>query len=82
MQMGFPETFVRQYLRKHRNATKLNGKRVKAVRGVSEIDFLRGLAEAIGAETSKINEKLSRSNRIQSMAEACLSLLDRIDGGK
>jgi len=82
VQMGFPETFVRQYSRKHRDATKLNGERVKAVRGVSEIDFLRGLTEAIGAKTSKVNENLSGCNRIRSTAEACLSLLDRIDGGK
>jgi hypothetical protein len=80
VQMGFPELFVRQYLKKHRNATKLNGEKAKPVRGVSEIDFLNGLSEAIEADTSEADQERSAWNAMRLRAKACIRVLDKIDG--
>ena len=78
VQMGFSESFTRQYLKKHRNATKLNGEKVKKVRGVSENDFLKGLADAIGADTSEADEERAAWNAMRQRAKACLRVLDEI----
>ena len=79
-QMGFPDVFVRQYLKKHNGARKQNGDTVQGVRGVSETDFLWGLAGAIGADTSEANRTQSSWSRTRLCVEACLAALDRIDG--
>lgn len=78
MQMGFSESFVRQYFKKHRNATKLNGEKVKKVRGVSENDFLIGLAEAIGADTSEADQERAGWYAMRLRAKACLRVLERL----
>ena len=80
VQMGFSELFVCQYLKMHRNATKLNGERIKAVRGVSEIDFVRGLADAIGADTLKADQERAAWNAMRLRAKACMKVLDKING--
>jgi hypothetical protein len=80
LQMGFPDVFVRQYLKKHNGARKQNGDTVQGVRGVSETDFLWGLAEAIGADTSEASRTQLNWNRTRLCVEACLTALDRIDG--
>lgn len=82
IKMGFPEVFVRQYLKKHNGARKQNGEPIEGVRGVSETDFLWGLAEALGAETSKANRAQLGWDRIRLCAEACLVALDRIEHGE
>jgi len=81
-QMGFPETFVRQYLKKHNGARKQNGEAVRGVRGVFETDFLWGLAEAIGADTSEASRTQLNWNRTRLCVEACLTALDRIEHGE
>jgi hypothetical protein len=78
LQMGFPEVLVRRYVKKHRNATKLNGEKVKGVRGVSETDFLYGLANAIGADTSEADQEKTVWNAMRLRAKACLKVLDDI----
>jgi len=82
VQMGFPEFFVRQYLKKHGTATKLNGETVHGVRAVSETDFLWGLAEALGADTSEANRTQANWRRNRLCVEACLAALDRIERGE
>ena len=77
--MGFPESFVRQYFKKHKDATKLNGEKVKKVRGVSENDFLKGLADAIGADTSEADQERVAWNAMRQRAKACLRVLDHIE---
>ena len=79
VQIGFSESIVCQYFKKHRNATKLNGERVKAVRGVSENDFLKGLAEAIGADTSEADQERAGWYAMRLRAKACIRALDKID---
>jgi hypothetical protein len=79
VQMGFPDALVRQYVKKHDKAAKPNGEMIRGVRGVSEADFLWGLAEAIGADTSDANRVQSHWSRTRLCAEACLAVLDRID---
>lgn len=80
VQMGFNEAYVRQYLKKHEKATKLNGETIRGIRGISETDFLWGLSEAIGAYTSDANRTHSYWSRIRLCADACLAAIDRIDG--
>ena len=79
VQIGFPDTFVRQYLKKHNGARKQNGDTVQGVRGVSETDFLWGLAGAIGADTSEANRTQSSWSRTRLCVEACLAALDQIE---
>ena len=79
IQMGFPEIFVYQFMKKHNRATKLNGKTIRNVRGISETDFLWGLAEAIGADTYDANRTQSYWSQIRLCANACLAAIDRID---
>jgi hypothetical protein len=79
IEMGFPEVFVRQYLKKHNGARKQNGEAVRGVRGVSETDFLWGLAEAIGANTSEANRAQLGWDRTRLCIEACLAVLEQID---
>lgn len=79
MQMGFSELFVRLYFKKHKDATKLNGEKIKKVRGVSEMDFLNGLAEAIEADCSKGDAKLCKSNQVDAWRDACIARLDEIE---
>ena len=79
VQMGFSDLFVRQYFKKHKDATKLNGEKVKKVRGVSENDFLKGLADAIGADTSEADQERAAWNAMRQRAKACLRVLDEID---
>jgi hypothetical protein len=81
-QMGFPEVFVRQYWRKHNRATKLNGETIRGVRGICETDFLWGLAEALGADTSGASRTQSSGSRTRLCVEACLAALDRIERGE
>jgi len=78
VQMGFNDSFVRQYLKKHRNAIKSNGEKVKKVRGVSEIDFIYGLADAIGAETSEADKERAAWNAMRLRAKACIRVLDKV----
>jgi hypothetical protein len=46
--MGFPSSFVRQFLRKHRKVLLFGGTVARGVRGINELEFLRGLAEVLG----------------------------------
>ena len=71
---------MNSYLKKHHGARKQNGEPIEGVRGVSETDFLWGLAEALEGETSKANLAQSGWNRIRLCVEACLAVLDQIDG--
>jgi hypothetical protein len=79
VQMGFPDAFVRQYVKKHDKAAKPNGEMIRGVCGVSEADFLLALAKAIGADTPNSNRMQSHWSRIRQCAEACLAVLDRLD---
>lgn len=79
IQMGFPESFVRQYLKKHRNAVRINGEIVKEVRGISEADFLWGLAEAIGADTTQASRAQSVTNQTRLYVKACQAALYGFD---
>jgi hypothetical protein len=78
--MGFPSWFVGQFLRKQRKVLLLDGTVQRGVRGVSELDFLWGLADAIGADTSQARRMSSVPRQIRICAEACISALDQIDG--
>lgn len=78
--MGFEQCFVRQFLRKHRKVLLPNGTVQRGVRGVSEVDFLWGLADSIGADTTEARRISSGWKRTRSCAEACLRVLERIDG--
>jgi len=51
--MGFQSRFVRQFLRKHRKVLLPGGRVARKVRGINEIDFLYGLADAIAADTTE-----------------------------
>jgi hypothetical protein len=77
--MGFPRGFVLQYLRRHSNVLRQDGQNLQAVRGISELDFLQGLAEAIGADTSKANRKLAAAEKTRRLALNCLARLNEID---
>ncbi len=79
IQMGFSEMFVRQYVKNHKNAVRLNGEIVRRVRGISEIDFLWGLAEAIGADTTEANLTRSKVKQTRLCIEACLAVLEQIE---
>ena len=46
--MGFPPSFVRQFFRKHRKVLRFDGTVARGVRGVNELEFLRGLAKVLG----------------------------------
>ena len=78
VQMGFSESFVRHYFKKHKDATKLNGEKIKKVRGVSENDFLKGLADAIGANASEADQERVAWNAMRQRAKACLRVLERL----
>jgi hypothetical protein len=78
--MGFPSWSVRQFLRKHRKVILPKGRVLRKVRGINEIDFLYGLADAIGAETTEARRNSSGWKRTVLCAEACLRVLERIDG--
>jgi hypothetical protein len=49
---------------------------------VSETDFLWGLAEALGANTSEAYQAHSHWARMRACVKACLDALDRIDRGE
>lgn len=74
--MGFPEVFVRQHIRKHKTVALPNAKITRKVRGISETDFLWGLAEVVGADTTEAKRGLSGSRRIMLCAEACVKALN------
>lgn len=77
--MGFPPWFVRQYLKKHKEVLCVGGIVKRDVRGVSETDFLWGLADAIGADTSQARRSSAQAKRTKMCADACVEVLDRID---
>jgi hypothetical protein len=84
--MGFPILFVRQYLRKHKHVLLSGGRIQREIRGVNEVEFLYGLAEAMGIDTSKIAGKSSAFARTKTTASECLRVLDdankQIDGNE
>ena len=79
-EMGFPAWFVRQYFRKHSRVLQLDGTIQRKVRGINEVDFLYGLAEAIGINTSEMTRRNYRYRRAADIARECLRVLDEIDG--
>jgi len=79
-EMGFPAWFVRQYLRKHSYVLQLDGRIQRKVRGINEVDFLYGLAEAIGINTSEMNRRNYRYRQATDIARECLRVLDEMDG--
>jgi len=81
-QMGFPAWFVRQYLKKQRKVLLRDGTVQHRVRGVFEMDFLWGFAEAAGADTARARQMSPGYMRTTSSAEACLKALDEADGNE
>jgi hypothetical protein len=58
---------------------RLDGEVLRGVRGVSEIDFLMGLANALGADTARAKRASSQWSRIGPTADACMRILDQFD---
>lgn len=79
-EMGFSSFFVRQYFRKHRYVLQPGGAIQQKVRGINEVDFLYGLAEAIGINTSEMTIRNDRNRRAEDIARECLRVLDEVDG--
>jgi len=77
--MVFTRWFVFQYLRKHDKVRQQDGTILRGTRGVSEVDFLYGLADALGAYAKDTDRNSSRSHKIRTMAKACIYVLDEID---
>ena len=77
--MGFPPLFVRPYFRKHKNVLQSGGRIQRKVHGVNEVEFLYGLAEAMGIDTSKIARKSSNFTRTKAIAQECLRILEIAD---
>lgn len=49
--MGFPAGFVRRFFNKHTRVLLFNGAVQRGIRGVNELEFLRGVAEALGVRS-------------------------------
>ena len=79
IQMGFSEIFVRQYMKKHKDVLKPNKEIIRKVQGISETDFLWGLAEAIRADITAANRARSKVKQTRLCAQACLAVLDQIE---
>ena len=78
-EMGFPSWFVRQFYKKHKSVLRHDGEVQRGVRGVSGIDFLWGLAEAIGADIADAKRTPSEWKRIRLCVGACIKTLEQID---
>jgi hypothetical protein len=77
--MGFDRCYVHQFLKKHKNVLKTGGEVKKNVKGISDTDFLIGLAEKLGIDTSKITLRGSNCIRMTEIAKLCMQVIAEND---
>lgn len=84
--MGFPESFVQRFTRIHRSVRGdfketiflPDGTIAKKLRGVFDLDFVRGLAYELKADTRKADSKIGRAFAAAEYGKACITVLDDV----
>jgi hypothetical protein len=80
--MGFPSSFVRRFLRKHRKVLRFDGTVVRGVRGVNELEFLRGLAEVLGVRPFAESWDSRDTTTTTAVARQCLAAWATLEDGR
>jgi hypothetical protein len=80
--MGFPSVFVRQHLRKHKHVLRPGGQIQRSVRGVHEVEFLRGVADALGVRPFEDAWDPRDMMTTRAVARKCLEALPAMESGK
>jgi hypothetical protein len=80
--MGFPTTFVRRFFCKHDRILRFDGTVARGVRGVSELDFLLGLADVLGVPSCRRKSHPYDIVAVMAVARDCLTALAALDEGQ
>jgi len=76
--MGFDSAFVRRFYRKHDCVLQFDGTLARNVRGVNEIEFLRGIAAALGVRPFEDDWDPRDTVTTMAVAQKCLDALAAI----
>jgi hypothetical protein len=79
---GFNASFVRRFDKKYSRVLRLDGTLARAVRGVNEVEFLRGVADALGVRPFEDKWDPRDVVTTTSVARQCLEALDRPKNGQ
>ncbi len=77
--MGFKASFVQRFDKKHSRVLRLDGTIARKVRGVNEIEFLRGVAEALGVRPFEDDWDPRDTVTTTAVARKCLEVLARME---
>lgn len=76
---GFKASFVRRFDKKHSRVLRLDGTIARKVRGVNEIEFLRGVAESLGVRPFEDDWDPRDTVTTTAVARKCLEVLARME---
>jgi hypothetical protein len=79
--MGFEPSFVQRFYKKHARVRRFNGTVARGVRGVNELEFLRGVAEALGVRPCQDAWDPRDTATTTAVAKQCLDVLAAIEKG-
>lgn len=80
--MGFRPVFVRQFLKKHAKVLRFDGTIARGVRGINELELLRGLADALGVRPFADQWDPRDIMTTTAVARACLHTLEMMPQGQ
>ena len=77
--MGFAPAFVRRFYRKHTRVLRFDGTMARGIHGVNELEFLRGVADALGVRSSEDGWDPRDVAVTSVVARQCLDAVTKID---
>jgi len=79
---GFKASFVQRFDKKHSRMLRFDGTIARKVRGVNEIEFLRGVAESLGVRPFEDDWDPRDTVTTTAVARQCLEVLARMESGR
>jgi hypothetical protein len=73
--MGFESSFVRRFFHKHTKVLRFDGTIGRGLRGINDVEFLRGVAEALGVRSFADTWDPRDMGTTTAVAQQCLAAL-------